>query len=187
MGKKKSLILVIIGTVLIFLGLLLSVFEVMNNDKKEEEEKINELTTHYESFMSYANKFNDVRKNYYDVVVNELYNESVKDNYDNWIKELENYKSLVDQIIEEATPLEALCIGQVYSDKEINNNCEAYIINYETFMNYFMKDVEEFNQFITTYLNEYAPQDSNVELFQLDSNKYHYIDVNDDGKFIGKD
>ena len=187
MGKKKGLILLIIGTVLVFLGLLLTVLEVMNNDKKEEEEKISELTTHYDKFMSYANKFNDVRKHYYDVVVNDLYNESVKDNYEIWIKELDDYKKLVDQIIEEATPLQTLCVGQVYNDKEINNNCEAYVINYETFMNYFMKDVEEFNKFITTYLAEYAPKDSKVELFQLDSNKYQYIDVNDDGKFIGKD
>ena len=51
-------------------------------------------------------------------------------------------------------------------------------------MNYFVKDVNEFNDFIDDYNSKYS---ASISIYELDNNQYNYLDVNDDGKFIGKD
>ena len=184
MNKKNIIIIAVVGTVLVFLGILLIVVNQIRNQNQEKENRENNLVTYYSEFKDKADKFADKRIKYTEKVVENMYYESVNDEYDDWIKELSSYNQLVDDILSSAKSLEKLCVNQVYTKEELKNNCDAYIINYETVMNYFVKDVEEFNSFISNYNNEY---DSKVDTYQFDANKYHYLDINDDGKFIGKD
>ena len=184
MSKKNIIIITVIGTVLVFLGVLLTVINQINTQNEEKETKENNLKTYYSEFNEVASKFADKKMEYTEAVVENMYYESVTDEYDTWIKELKSYNELVDSILDAALPLKELCIDQVYTKEELKNNCDTYIINYETVMNYFVKDVYEFNTFITDYNNEY---NANVSTYELDSSKYNYLDINDDGKFIGKD
>lgn len=185
MSKKKGIILAIVGTVLIFLGVLYAVIEGISNDKKLEEEKISNINKNYKELSSYAEEFNEIRNNYTETVVSNLYDESVEEEYTTWVLELDKYKEIVDKIMVVSEPLEELCIGQVYGDKDTNNQCKSYTISYETCMNYFVKDVGEFNEFITSYLSKYD-NDNNIKTYDLDKDKYFYVDVDDDGEFIGK-
>lgn len=186
MSKKKSIILAVIGTILIFSGILFAVVEKINNDKRIEEEKISNINKNYKKLSAYAEKFNEVRNNYTEVVVSNLYDESVEEEYATWVLELDKYKEIVDKIMVVSEPLEELCVGKVYGDKDTNNQCKSYAISYETCMNYFVKDVSEFNEFITSYLNKYNDNDGSIKTYDLDNEKYFYIDVDDDGEFIGK-
>lgn len=185
MSNKKIMTITIIGTVLIFLGALLMVVDILKSQDKEKREQEKEILTYYTEFKKYASKFADKRQEYTEKVVENLYPESVNQEYKTWIEELDSYKNLVDKAIIPAKSLKKLCVGKVYSNKDIQNDCTAYVINYETIMNYFVKDVEEFNLFITDYLKE--NKSNEVKTYNLDSKNYYYLDVDDDGKFIGKD
>lgn len=184
MSKKNIIVITVIGTVLVFLGTLLLVINQLQMQRKEQVNKENQVESYYSDFNKYASKFADKRKEYIETVVENLYYESVNDEYDNWIKEIKLYNELVDNILKMAKPLEDLCINQVYSKEELKNNCDTYIINYETVMNYFVKDMAEFNTFIIDYNDKY---DKKISTYEIDAKKYNYLDVNDDGKFIGKD
>lgn len=185
MSKKNIIIVAVIVTVLVFLGGLVFVINQIQKQNEAKEKREKELRENYKEFNEYASLFSDKRLEYTESVIENLYYESVKSDYDKWIDVLKSYNELVDNILKTAKPLEKLCVSQVYSDKELQNNCDAYIINYETVMNYFVKDVEEFNSFITDYNSE--NEDDQVDTYALDADKYNYLDVNDDGKFIGKD
>ncbi len=186
MSKKNIVIISIVGTVLIFLGILITVVGIIQENKKESQNKKEEILSSYRHFKENTDKFIDVRKNYYEVVVDDLYNESVKEGYKIWIKELKSYQELVDKIIDTGSPLERLCINQIHTDQEVINDCNAFVINYETAINYFVKDVDDFNSFIQNYLDNYVTEETNVKKYQINTDKYHYIDINDDGNFIGK-
>ena len=54
-------------------------------------------------------------------------------------------------------------------------------------MNYFVKDVEEFNEFMNEYYEDYKGNKTLYPQYRLDENVYHYVDINDDGEYIGKD
>jgi len=187
MSKKKSgIVLTIIGTVLIFLGILYAVIEGISNDKRTEEENITKIDNNYKKLSSYAEEFNKQRNNYTEKIVSNLYDESVNEEYASWIVELDEYKEIVDKIISVSQPLEDLCVGKVYPNKDTNNQCKSFTISYETCMNYFVKDVDEFNEFITSYLSKYNDSETDIKTYDLDKDKYFYIDVDDDGEFIGK-
>ena len=185
MRKKNIIIIAVIVTVLVFLGGLVFVINQIQTQNETKEKREKELKENYKKFNEYASLFADKRLGYTESVVENLYYESVKSDYDKWLEELKSYNELVDNILNNAKPLKKLCVNQKYSDEELQNNCDAYIINYETVMNYFVKDVEEFNTFITDYNSE--NEDDKVDIYKLDTDKYNYLDVNDDGKFIGKD
>lgn len=184
MGKKNIIIMAIVGSLLVFLGSLILVINQIQTQNQEKETKENQLETYYKKFNELASQFADKRMEYTKVVVENMYYESVNDEYDNWIKEMKAYHELVDQILTAAKPLENLCINQVYTKEELKNDCDTYVINYETVMNYFVKDVNEFNDFIVDYNTNYG---ASISTYELDTNQYNYLDVNDDGKFIGKD
>lgn len=184
MGKKNVIIIVIVGTLLVFLGSLMIVIHQIQTQNQEKETKENQLKIYYKEFNEQASQFADKRIEYTKAVVENMYYESVNDEYDTWIKEMKSYHELVDSILVKAKPLENLCINQVYSKEELKNDCDTYVINYETVMNYFVKDVNEFNDFIMDYNNDY---NAKILTYELDTNQYNYLDVNDDGKFIGKD
>lgn len=184
MGKKKVIIIAIVGALLVFLGSLILVINVIQTQNKEKETRENQLATYYKEFNKLASKFADKRMEYTKTVVENMYYESVNDEYDNWIKEMKTYNKLVDSILVSAKPLENLCINQVYTKEKLRNDCDTYVINYETVMNYFVKDVNELNSFIEDYNSKF---NGKISIYEIDSNKYNYLDVNDDGKFIGKD
>lgn len=186
MNKKKFFILfTVVGTILVFLGILLAVITIVNKQNQEKKDTENKINVYYTGFKQYADQFADIRQSYTEAVTENLYPESVSEEYDNWLEAIDSYKKLVDQAIIPAENLRNLCIDKTYSNKDVENNCTAYIINYETIMNYFVKDLEEFNTFITDYLED--NDSSDVTTYDLDTDKYNYLDVNEDGKFIGKD
>ena len=184
MGKKNVIIMAIVGALLVFLGSLMFVINLIQTQNQEIETKENQLETYYKEFNELASQFADKRMEYTKAVVENMYYESVHDEYDNWIKEMKAYHGFVDQILTTAKPLENLCIEQVYTKEDLKNDCDTYVINYETVMNYFVKDVNEFNDFIDDYNSKYS---ASISIYELDNNQYNYLDVNDDGKFIGKD
>ena len=185
--RTKAFILGIIGFFFILSGCIWGVFSSLQESHDEMQQKQDQVATYSSRFQEAAVAVQDRRIQYIKAVVEDLFHESVMEDYALWIKELNTYQSLVDQVIEMAEPLKELCIGQEYPDNKTVTSCDTYVNNYETVMNYFVKDVEQFNNFIAGYLELYGNENIQVTLYTIDSNRYSYLDINDDGIFIGKD
>lgn len=186
MKKKNIAVLVLIlGIVLIVIGILFVYKEItdMNKEKKEIE---NNISDNHEKFRGKVDEFEKIRSTYYSDVVNDLYPETVKDNYKDWLIVLNNYTDIVDEVEKNSSYLKKHCINKFYSNKDIKNKCDAFVIAYETVFNYYTKDIISFNSVINEYYtqNEINKEESEIKEFEL---KYDYIDINTDGEFKGKD
>lgn len=184
--RNKAFILGIIGFFFILSGCIWLVVSSLQGSHQQMVDKQNAVEKYSNVFQENALAVQEGRKEYIEVVVEDLFHESVLEDYAIWIKQLTTYQQLVDQVIDSARELETLCIDQEYPDRETINSCDSYINNYETVMNYFVKDVENFNLFIEEYLSLYGNTNSNIVPFTIDSTRYFYLDVNDDGRFIGQ-
>lgn len=188
MGDKKTkvIICVAVGIILVFLGITISIVSIMNQEKKETEKSQDDVREKYQAFKTEADKFTEARKEYQTEVEEDLFIESVEEDYEIWMEAIKQYQNVVDKVIDNANPLDGLCVGKNYPDQNVMANCQAYMINYETVMNYYVKDIEAFNEFMEEYYTDYQGDKEKYPIYKLDE-KYHYIDVNDDGKYIGKD
>ncbi len=183
----KIILCIVLGLVLIVSGIGVSVAMTVKEDRQQLQDLQNDIQDKYKGFKKEADLFPEARKNYQTNVVENLYIEAVTEEYAGWIEAIDAYRKIVDAVLAEAEPLKDLCIEKIYPDVTTKNDCEAYTINYETVMNYFVKDVEAFNEFMQKYYDEYEGDSETYPLYQLEKEKYQYIDINDDGKYIGKD
>ena len=145
--KKKIIICVVLGILLVFLGITFSVISILNQEKKDTQKIQEEIKAKYHGFKEAADHFTEVRKEYQTVILEDLYVESVEEEYEEWMEIFKDYQEVVDKVIKEASSLDKLCVNKKYPDQTVMANCQAYMINYETVMNYFVKDVESFNSY----------------------------------------
>ena len=127
--------------------------------------------------------FNEIRSKYYKEVNDDLYPESVELDYENWIPILDEYTSRVDDVEEASSFLKQNCIDKSYSNKEIKSKCDAFVIAYETVINYYIKDIVSFNENIDAYFNENNVSGDKIKKYSL---KYEYVDSDNDGNFVVK-
>lgn len=189
MGDKKVVVIVVIS-IMILLGIVGGTYKViatMNEDKKELDATQEKINKEYEEFKAQADKFTDSRKVYQTTVVENLYIESVEEEYEIWMQSFANYKATVDAILEETKEIHGLCVGKEYPDSEVMTNCSSYMTNHETVMNYFVKDVDSFNEFMEDYYKDYQGDREKTPPYEIDTTVYKYVDINDDGIFIGQE
>lgn len=184
MNKKIPTIFLIVGILLVIIGISLTVFKVTNNDSKNKKEKENKILEEYEKFRNKVDSFNSSRDDYYNKVAKNLYPESVQNNYENWISTLDVYTKATDEVEEGSSYLKENCVNKYYSNNDVKNKCEAFVIAYETAINYYTKDVYAFNDNLNLYRRNNINSNSNIIDYEL---KYDYVDIDSDGKFWGKD
>lgn len=187
MNKRKfSLLILIFGILLIILGISIFIYQEITTNKKNQKQLENTITEKHEIFRNKVELFNEVRSKYYIEVNDNLYPESVESEYENWIVILDDYTAKVDEVEEESKYLKQNCIDKVYSNKEIMSKCDAFVIAYETVINYYTKDIISFNENIDTYYRQNTIDDKESKIKNY-SSKYNYVDIDSDGNFIGKD
>lgn len=178
---KICKILLVVGIILILSGLVVGIYYKKKINFQEKEKKEAGIIENYDLFKTKIESFNKEREKYYTEVVNDLYVENVEDSYENWVEILDNYTIIIDDVENASTTLKKECIEYVTNNQDIKNKCKAFIIAYETAMNYYVKDIELFNNTISNY------NDKN-EKKTLDEykGKYEYTDIDYDGNFYGK-
>mgnify|MGYP004531853895 FL=1 len=184
MNKKIPTIFLIVGILLVIIGISLTVLKVTNNDSKNKKEKENKILEEYEKFRNKVDNFNSSRDDYYNKVAKNLYPESVENNYENWISTLDVYTKATDEVEEGSSYLKDNCVNTYYSNNDVKNKCDAFVIAYETAINYYTKDVYAFNDNLNLYRRNNINSNSNIIDYEL---KYNYVDIDSDGKFWGKD
>lgn len=172
MNNKKLMIAIISATALIFFIELFLVMLNMKNEEKREKRTKEEIITYYEDFKKNTDNYQELKDEIDKMVINDLFEETVIEDYNNWVKELTNYKNYVDETINKGSNLEKYCAGKVYTEQLLNDYCNAYKTNYKTITQIFIKDIDTYNTFIENYLKTNKNTDDKIKLFEIDKNLY---------------
>lgn len=188
MKKKLALILLILGLLLLASGGALLVVNGFKNDKEELAKTMNIIVDDYEIFRQKVENFSTLRENIYNDVMNSQYYAEVYTNYNTNIQKLQQYEKAVAEVETASKNLKNSCIGKTFNDQGVINKCNAFVINYEQSINYFINDIERFNTRIKEY-NTWLKNQTDTKyqtLTEYNANYKDYVDINNDKIFSGK-
>lgn len=155
-------------------------------DRTETLNRMVEVNDVFEIFSTNTTAFENLRDELYTDVFSNLYYDNMFTD-DGIIKsKLSNYESLVDELDKNAKSLKALCEDVYYPDGNVNNKCFNYKSIYEQVVNYFLSDINVYNNNIKEY-NEYQTANNLTYSVKEYKTKKKFIDYNEDGVFDGKE
>jgi len=182
MKKKKTIIISISIIIIVAIILLIMMFiNNLNEDKKIVEKNINIINDSYEKLKEEVANYNDLREDM-SLFINNFYYDTIEEKYSDNLVILNSYDEVVNKITNEIKILDSKC-DNVYSDEAINNICNNYKNDYETIVNIFINDINNYNNKLESYNKDNS---KNLELFK--SNYINdYIDYNNDNIYSEKD
>lgn len=187
MKRKLSLIIAIIGLVSLIAGTGLLI-KSLSNSRDEYESLKASIVTDYEDFKVKIESFSEERTNIYEGLNNITYLTDLVTNYDSLIAEYDKYASTLKEIEESSSDLKVNCYKKDFVETEIINKVSAFTINYEQAVNYYIQDVEKFNEKIRSY-NEWVTTNQLEATYKLldeyEISYKEYVDVNGDGIYNG--
>lgn len=184
MNKKVPIILLVMGILFVVIGVLLTVFNSVNSVNKDKKILENKVLEEYDLFKNKIDNFNLLRDDYYNKVAKNLYPESVKEDYGEWVDILNDYTKSIDEVESISNNLKENCVNKYYSNNDVKNKCDSFVIAYETAINYYIKDIYAFNNNLNLYRSNNDGGKESIIDYNL---KYDYVDVDSDGRFFGKD
>lgn len=179
--NRKIILLVTLGLFLIGLGSLFCYLNDTSKDKKELKNKIDIVENSYNKLEKEIEIINGEREIINEEVLNNLYDENISKDYDNWIKKLDSYKNSLKNVKNLKNRIKKYCVKNTFEDSNVISKCESMINGYETIINYYVKDINYFNEFVEEFNKNYPDNTFNVYI-----SDYNFIDINNDGKYLGK-
>ena len=144
--KRLASYFFVAGLVLIISGF----FSMYLNGLKEDREKVlarmGDVSTEYEKFNTNVSLFGDFREDLHESVFENLYFETMYTSDQLVKEELKKYEDLVDEIELSVNVLDDLCENVYYPNGEVNNMCQNYKTMYEQVNNYFVYDINDYNE-----------------------------------------
>lgn len=187
MKKVVSIIFLIAG--IISLGIGIGIMYKNESDKQKALEALKtSIVNDYEDFKVKVEVFSEERTNIYQSLNKITYLTDIKVNYASLIEEYKKYEETLKEIDKVSKDLKVNCFEQEFKEVTINNKISAFVINYEQAVNYFIQDVNNFNEKVKLYndwLKQTYPTAQVVELEEYASSYTKYVDVNNDGVFEG--
>lgn len=182
MNKKFVIFLIII--VLCF-GIFTYVYsKELEEDVRETKKVMNQIKEEYKKFNSSVQAFASKREEYYTYREN-TYLEGFAKNTAGWNKLMDDYKETVIDAENNSKFLGKNC-NRKYSDATVNNDCTQYKANLEALNNYYITDMKGYNKVVKEY-NEYAIDNNYSLLKKVSLDDMKYIDLDNDGKYFGKE
>ena len=167
----------------------ISVVSGVKKEKEAMKKAMDTIVSDYDTFKKEIEKFSTERESIYNEVMNTPYYSDVFKNYTSNVEKLKTYEELVSEIDSSSKGLKENCLNRRYNDQDVTNKCNAFVINYEQSMNYFVNDIERFNKRIDEY-NEWSTTSNTdkkyTKLEKYESKYKDYVDINNDKVFSGK-
>ena len=187
MKRIISIIFIVLGCASLTTGVVFRIIEQNNQNKALVSLKAS-IVDDYENFKIKIETFSTERTTVYEGLNQITYLTELPKNYENLISEYNKYENTVKDIEESSKDLKENCFKQEYNETEITNKVSAFTINYEQAVNYYIQDVEKFNEKIRSY-NDWV-QNTQVTntyktLEEFKSSYTEYVDVNGDGIYNG--
>jgi len=187
MNNKKMITgIITLSFVLIMAGGVSSFVLGLKEDKEEILKRINYVNDEFETFSTNTSVFESFRNDLYNVVLSNVYYDTMYDEDKTVKNKLSNYESLVDELTKNTKKLDGLCNDVYYPDSKVNTKCSNYKLIYEQVINYFVSDINTYNENVNKY-NEYQKNNnSDLRVDKYRTNK-KYIDYNNDKEYDGKE
>lgn len=187
MKRKLSLVIAIIGFVSLVVGSSLLI-KGLTNSRNEYEALKASIVNDYEDFKVKIESFSEERTNIYEGLNKITYLTDVITNYDSLVQEYDKYGESLKEIELSSKDLKVNCYKKEFVETEITNKVSAFTINYEQAINYYIQDVEKFNEKVRAY-NEWVENNQLEATFKIydeyESIYKEYVDVNGDGIYNG--
>ena len=187
MKRKISLVIAIVGLVSLIAGGSL-LFKSLTASRDEYESLKTSIVNDYEDFKVKIESFSEERTNVYEGLNKITYLTDVVANYDLLVAEYDKYGETLKSIEEASKDLKVNCYKKDFVETEITNKVSAFTINYEQAINYYIQDVEKFNEKVrayNTWVNTNNLQATHKIYDEYESLYKDYVDVNGDGIFNG--
>ena len=187
MKRIISIIFIILGCGSLTTGVVLRIIDQNKQNKALTSLKAS-IIEDYEVFKVKIESFSTERTSVYEGLNKITYLTELPANYESLVGEYTKYENSVKEIDESSKDLKVNCFKQEYNETEITNKVSAFTINYEQAINYYIQDVEKFNEKVRSY-NDWVQntQVTNVykPLEEFTSSYTEYVDVNGDGIYNG--
>lgn len=184
--KKIAMIMMTLSFILLISGGVSSFVLGLKKDKEEIYNRISEVNNEFEVFSTNTSMFEGFRDELYNAVLSNVYYDTMYDEDKAVKNKLSNYENLVDELTRNTKRLNKLCDDVYYPDSKVNTKCNNYKSIYEQVVNYFVSDINVYNENVVKY-NEYQKNnnsDLRVDKYKTDKK---YIDYNKDKEFDGKE
>ena len=189
MKNKTVVILAVMGLMLTIGGGILLVLNGFKGEQESLTKTMNIIVDDYSIFKKKVEDYSALREQIYSDVMNSQYYSEVFDKYSTNIEKLTQYEQAVTEIENASKNLKKSCIERKYNDQDVTNKCNAFIINYEQSINYFISDITRFNDRIEEYNKWRTTENTNTKYTELEkyNSKYtEYVDINGDKIESGK-
>lgn len=184
--RKISFTIMTFSFVLMMAGGVSSFVLGLQKDREETLNRMYKVDDEFEVFSTNTSVFEEVRDELYNVVLSNVYYDTMYDDDKSVKNKLSNYENLVDELTKNTNNLDKLCNNMYYSKGATNSKCVNYKSIYEQVVNYFVSDIKVYNDNINKY-NKYQEENgSSLRLAKYKTSK-KYIDYNNDKKFDGKE
>lgn len=184
--KKLAYIMMTLSFVLIISGGVSSFVIGLRRDRDEIYSRISEVNDEFEVFSTNTSVFESTRDNLYNVVLSNVYYDTMYDEDKSVKNTLSNYENLVDELTKNTRNLNKLCDDVYYPDSNVNTKCNNYRSIYEQVVNYFVGDIKIYNDNVNKY-NEYQRNNNSDLRVDKYKTKKDYIDYNGDKVYDGKE
>lgn len=184
--RRFAYVILCLGIILIVSGSFSSFLSGLNNDHQEVLRRMDDVSSEFEAFSTNTSAFEDFRDELYNEVLGNVYYETMFETDKDVKEKVSNYENLVDQLSRGTKKLDRLC-GNIYFPKSgINNMCVNYKSIYEQIVNYFVTDINIYNENIDKF-NEYQKSNGSKDFVKKYKTDKKYIDYNGDKTFDGKE
>ncbi len=174
------MILIVTCIVLVIAIIGFGVFKVIdksNKDRKERQQREREIVKSFEAFKEAAMSFGEDSVDYRSWIKDDINKDNIH-SYDGWVLSLDSMTSSVDDMEKASKLLKKNCVNNKYSNKDVQEKCDAFMEAYEEVINTYVVDVEDFN----TKIAEIIEKTKNEDLKQYEL-KYEKVDINKDNLF----
>ena len=186
---KKVIFIVIIILVILLAGFGFYLFtKNIKEDKKLTNEMMKKLVKEYDIFDKNIKEFASKREEFY-LMQENAYLQSISENPENWNNFINDYSKIIVDIKNNSKLLDKYCFNK-FASVEVNSKCTNYVANYEAAMNYYISDINNYNNNIVKKYNSWLT-DNNYEYQKLEEGKLSaykdYIDYDKDNDYFGKE
>ncbi len=178
-NKKTVYILLSLSFLMIFGGAFSCYIDGLKKDHEMVSKRAIDVNSTYEELTTNVSLFEDEREKLYGTSLNETYFDNFYKTNAEIIEKLSNFESMVNEIEKKVQYMDTLC-DSYYMDPQVNSKCANYKLIYEQVNNYFVGDINNYNNNVRTY------NLVNVNRVNIYQTNRSYIDYNKDKTIDGK-
>ncbi len=188
--SKKIKILVLIGITCVIWGFITMFISSVKKDQKEMNSRMDTIVKSYNNFSKKMEEFNTMRDQLHTEFLDKVYYDTLETQDAEFKNKLKSYEELVSKIsLSTKNNLRKYCTDDIYySSSDVNSKCAAYKQGYEEMVNYFVDDINSYNNNLQQY-NAWLDSENKQDSIHLENyeTKKKYIDYNKDGQYSGRE